>query len=99
MFLFLKIIFVFLENSRKNMGIPFPLLFFFLILPLPQDGLCPNMPDVVILRGNPVTGFMDLSSQTGCRSATASKVYLKPSSFSNVLVLFLGQFGGGGDLC
>lgn len=28
-FLFLKIIFVFLENSRKNMGIPFPRLFFF----------------------------------------------------------------------
>lgn len=61
MFLFLKIIFVFLENSGENMGISFLLLFFF-ILPLPQDSLCPNMPDVVILRGNPVTGFMDLSS-------------------------------------
>lgn len=42
------------------MGIPFPLLFF--ILPLPQDSLCPSVPDVVILRGNSVTGFMDLSS-------------------------------------
>lgn len=43
--LFLKIIFVFLENSRENMGIPFSFQYF--ILPLPQDCLCPNMPDVV----------------------------------------------------
>lgn len=97
--LFLKIIFVFLENSRENMGIPFSFQYF--ILPLPQDCFLVSKYARcgLMLRGNPVTRFMDPNSYTGCTSAVTSQVYVKPSSHFQIFgFVFIRILWGQGAL-